>query len=140
MCLFSPLSGRFDHKSIFSLSKPISKSKTNRIGYHISLFNHLHLYLHPPPNRLTTFWDIMSNKQSSRISAPLLPLLSWGPQGRPVSISFHMQLLNNNWRIVSFLFQLFLFPCPCRVPLWALSVLSRSIFVSLVHLISAHLI
>ena len=48
MCLFSPLSGRFDHKSIFSLSKPISKSKTNRIGYHISMFKHLHSYLHPP--------------------------------------------------------------------------------------------
>ena len=48
MCLFSPLSGRFDHKSVFSLSKPISKSKTNRIGYHISMFKHLHSYLHPP--------------------------------------------------------------------------------------------
>ena len=129
MCLFSPLSERFDHKSIFSLSKPISKSKTNRIGYHISMFKHLHSYLHPPSK-----WahNLLGHnvKQAVLLNKCPPPSLHWaeGHKEDLCLFPFYMQLLNNNWRIVSFLFQLFLFPCPCRVPLWALSVLSRSIF------------
>ena len=110
MCLFSPLSGRFDHKSVFSLSKPISKSKTNRIGYHISMFKHLHSYLHPPSK-----WahNLLGHnvKQAVLLNKCPPPSLHWaeGHKEDLCLFPFYMQLLNNNWRIFFFFSSYFYF-------------------------------